>query len=59
MEEFIVVLTSRGRIEVLMPVAAATLRQMARALVEMADAAIVDATVRPPGPPAELQNDQT
>lgn len=58
MDEFILALTNKGRIEVFKPVAAATLRQMAKALLDIADGAMISPSVNPPGPP-EVEDDQT
>lgn len=58
MDELVLALTNKGKIEVFKPVAAATLRSMARALVEMADSVMVGPTINPPGPP-EVEDDQT
>lgn len=57
MNDFILALTNRGKIEVFKPVAAVTLRQMARALIEMADGAMVGPSANPPGSP-EAKDDQ-
>lgn len=57
MDELVLALTNKGKIEVFKPVAAATLRQMARALVDMADGAMIGPSVNPPGPPEERQDE--
>lgn len=57
MDEHIIALTSKGKIEVLRPIAAATLRDFARALVEMADSIMIPPNVNPPGPPEERQDE--
>ena len=58
MDELVLALTNKGKIEVFKPVAAATLRQMAKALLDMADSVMVGPTINPPGPP-EVEDDQT
>lgn len=59
MDELVLALTNKGRIEVYKPVASGTLRDLARTLNEMADSIMIPANVNPPGPPEEPQNDQT
>ena len=58
MDELVLALTNKGKIEVFKPVAAATLRSMARALLEMADSVMVGPTINPPGPPEAEPNEQ-